>query len=54
MNNDLPPPISTDDRKTRELCGAERDGTRCMRPKGHEQDEHQGYRASQTFTWKQP
>ena len=28
--------VKIDERKTRELCGLEHRGLRCMRPKGHE------------------
>jgi hypothetical protein len=42
---------STDERKTRELCGHERDGLRCMRAKGHAHA-HEALTAFKTYTWK--
>ncbi len=41
---------SVDERKTRELCGEERDGLRCMRPKGHT-CEHEAFRLAQQIKW---
>lgn len=51
QSNDVPEqsPV-TDERKTRELCGDERNGLRCMRPKGHAQ-EHEAFTAAQAITW---
>lgn len=42
-----------DERKTKELCGSERDGRRCMRPKDHEH-EHTAYSATGVLTWTSP
>ena len=51
MNNDAPEETpAVDERKTRELCGEERDGLRCMRPKGHASD-HESFRAAERITW---
>jgi len=50
-DRDPVPATTVEDRKTRELCGAERDGLRCMRPKGHEH-EHEAFNASRATTWK--
>lgn len=52
MNNrDVPQdPLVVDERKTRELCGAERDGMRCVRPKGHA-DDHEAFRIAEPITW---
>jgi hypothetical protein len=51
MNNDAPQESPTvDERKTRELCGEERDGLRCVRPKGHA-SEHEAFRAAEPITW---
>lgn len=44
-------PPSNEERKTRELCGSEHDGLRCMRPKEHPHD-HEAYTATRTITWK--
>lgn len=44
-------PPSNEERKTRELCGSEQDGLRCMRPKGHQHD-HEAFTATKTITWK--
>ena len=50
-SNDVPADtLTTDERKTRELCGDERNGLRCMRPKGHEH-EHEAFTAAQAVTW---
>lgn len=42
--------VKVDERKTRELCGSERDGLRCMRPKGHEH-KHEAFTAHRTLRW---
>jgi hypothetical protein len=47
-NNQSP---QVDERKTRELCGAEHGGLRCMRPKRHEH-EHEAFTAAKSITWK--
>jgi hypothetical protein len=53
MNEDKPElPRIDDTRKTRELCGSERDdGKRCMRPKGH-QHQHASYGLDDTVVWE--
>jgi hypothetical protein len=40
-----------DERKTRELCAQERNGLRCMRPKGHAH-EHAAFTTKDTVTWE--
>ena len=40
-----------DTRKTRDLCGEERDGHRCMRPKNH-QHQHASYGLIDTVVWE--
>ena len=49
-SNDTEQP-KIDERKTRELCGHEHGGLRCMRPKGHER-EHEAYTATRTLNWE--
>ncbi len=51
MNSREPANTNIDERKTRELCGHERDGLRCMRAKGHAHA-HEAFTASKTYTWK--
>jgi hypothetical protein len=40
-----------DERKTKELCGHEHNGLRCMRSKDH-QHEHAAYTAAEAVTWE--
>ena len=40
-----------DERKTKELCGHEHNGLRCMRSKDH-QAEHAAYTAAEAVTWE--
>jgi hypothetical protein len=40
-----------DERKTKELCGHEHNGLRCMRSKDH-QHEHAAYTAAGAVTWE--
>ena len=42
--------LTVDERTTRELCGAERDGIRCVRPKGHAND-HEAFRTAAPVKW---
>ena len=39
-----------DERRTKELCGHERAGVRCMRPKGHSH-EHVAFTGGDPITW---
>lgn len=43
-------PVSTEHRKTTELCGSERDGLRCMLPKGHAA-QHEAHTVTRMLTW---
>jgi hypothetical protein len=45
------PQPSVDERKTKELCGAELSGLRCMRSKGHA-GEHEAMTALQPIRWR--
>lgn len=49
--NDARSMPATDQRKTRELCGAEHDRLRCVRPKGHT-DDHEALTPTEVCTWK--
>lgn len=49
--NDSQLVLTVDERKTRELCGQERDRLRCIRPKGHA-DEHEAITPTEARTWK--
>ena len=49
-SNDTEQANKIDERKTRELCGHEHGGLRCMRPKGH-RDAHEAYTATRTLNW---
>ena len=42
--------VKVDERKTRELCGTERGGLRCIRPKGHEH-KHEAFTANGAVRW---
>ena len=44
------PALTIPERKTRELCGQERDGLRCIRSKGHAH-EHAAYTVFELVTW---
>lgn len=43
--------IATDERKTVELCGDQKDGRRCIRPHGHE-GHHESHTATDVHSWK--
>lgn len=49
--NDSQLVLTVDERKTRELCGQERDRLRCIRPKGHA-DELEAITPTEARTWK--
>jgi len=52
MNEENPElPRIDDTKKTRELCGQERDGKRCMRPMGHKH-QHAAYGLDDTVVWE--
>jgi hypothetical protein len=51
VNQDNQQQPQVDERKTRELCGAEHDGMRCMRPRCHD-NEHEAFNATKLVTWK--
>ncbi len=54
MNPDETPELpAIDERRTRELCNAERDGVRCIRSKGHAHH-HEAFQAAQPVTWQEP
>ena len=42
--------VKIDEKKTRELCGTEHQGMRCMRPKGHDH-KHEAFTATRSFRW---
>lgn len=51
MTEDTSQKPALDERKTTELCAAERAGLRCMRHKGHD-GEHEALTPSQPIRWR--